>query len=67
MRLVDFPPWMRAMLAVTVILLFFEVIFAIAPITAFLTTWSWKVDPGLAALDDGKVVKKESYWKIRQG
>jgi len=50
MRAADFPPWMRALLAVTVILLFVELVIAIAPITAFFTTWSWKVDPGLATL-----------------
>lgn len=50
MRAVDFPRWMRALLALTLILLFCELIVLIAPIPHLLQTWSWKIDPGIATL-----------------
>src|SRR5215813_2628083 len=47
MQLPDFPRWLRALLAVLLILFFFNALYALAFFTAI---WQLRIDPGVATL-----------------
>lgn len=67
MQLADFPRWLRALFAVFLILFFFNALYALAAFTALITTWSWRVDPGVATLIGAIVGLCIVAWQARLG
>ena len=65
MQLADFPRWMRGLLALTLILFFFNAIYALAFLTAILTTW--RIDPGVATLIGAVLGLTLVAWQARLG
>jgi hypothetical protein len=64
MHLADFPPWLRALFAVFLILFFFNALYAIAFFTAI---WTWRIDPGVATLVGVIVGLGIVAWQARFG
>jgi len=65
MQLADFPRWLRGMFAIFLILFFFNAIYALAFLTAILTTW--RIDPGVATLLGSIVGLVIVAWQARLG
>jgi hypothetical protein len=64
MQLADFPPWLRALFAVFLILFFFNALYAMA---FFMAIWTWRIDPGVATLIGVIVGLGIVAWQARLG
>jgi hypothetical protein len=67
MELADFPRWLRGLFALTLILFFFNAIYALAFLTGFLATWSWHIDQGVATLIGAILGLGIVAWQARLG
>jgi hypothetical protein len=65
MQVADFPRWLRGMFFVFLILFFFNAIYALAFLTAILTTW--RIDPGVATLLGAVLGLALVAWQARLG
>jgi hypothetical protein len=64
MHVADFPPWLRAVFGVFLILFFFNALYALAFFTAI---WHLRIDPGVATLVGASVGLGIVAWQARLG